>query len=165
MPWDSSVDMSNVSVSNEDKEAGSPKAGDMIARNPKNHADQWLVAEAYFKDNLEIVTPLEAELSKAGSGMTFGQALHYLKQGYKVARAGWNGKGMFVFLQNEVRDYEFHDNLDGFTVQEDHGEDTTYTDYIDTDAYFVMKTAKNTAQPGWLASQADMLAEDWQLVY
>lgn len=45
----------NVSVSQEDKNAGSPKAGDMIARNPKNHNDQWLVAKQYFDDNFEPV--------------------------------------------------------------------------------------------------------------
>jgi hypothetical protein len=44
-----------VSVSAEDRKAGSPKPGDMIARNPKNHADQWLVAAAYFADNFEPV--------------------------------------------------------------------------------------------------------------
>lgn len=42
-----------VSVSAADREAGSPKKGDMIARNPKNHDDQWLVAAAYFADNFE----------------------------------------------------------------------------------------------------------------
>lgn len=42
-----------ISVSNEDFAAGSPKEGDMIARNPKNHKDQWLVAAAYFADNFE----------------------------------------------------------------------------------------------------------------
>lgn len=44
-----------VSVSQADKDAGSPKAGDMIARNPKNHDDQWLVAKQYFEDNFEPV--------------------------------------------------------------------------------------------------------------
>lgn len=44
-----------VSISAEDMKAGSPKVGDMIARNPKNHADQWLVAAAYFADNFEPV--------------------------------------------------------------------------------------------------------------
>lgn len=48
-------DLSHVSVSAEDRKAGSPKAGDMIARNPKNHADQWLVAAQYFADNFEPV--------------------------------------------------------------------------------------------------------------
>jgi len=41
----------NISISSEDKLKGSPKIGDMIARNPKNHEDQWLVAAEYFKDN------------------------------------------------------------------------------------------------------------------
>ena len=44
-----------VSISNADKANGSPKIGDMIARNPKNHNDQWLVAEQYFKDNFEFI--------------------------------------------------------------------------------------------------------------
>jgi len=44
-----------VSISSEDAKNGSPKIGDMIARNPKNHADQWLVAKAYFEDNFEPV--------------------------------------------------------------------------------------------------------------
>ena len=44
-----------VSISDADLKAGSPKLGDMIARNPKNHNDQWLVAKAYFEDNLEAI--------------------------------------------------------------------------------------------------------------
>lgn len=40
-----------VSISAEDIAAGSSKEGDMIARNPDNHADQWLVAKAYFDAN------------------------------------------------------------------------------------------------------------------
>lgn len=44
-----------VSVSAADREAGSPKLGDMVARNPKNHDDQWLVAAQYFADNFEAV--------------------------------------------------------------------------------------------------------------
>lgn len=45
--------MTGISVSAEDTYNGSPKVGDMIARNPKNHADQWLVAAQYFADNFE----------------------------------------------------------------------------------------------------------------
>ncbi len=44
-----------VSISDADKNNGSPKVGDMIARNPKNHTDQWLVAEQYFNDNFESI--------------------------------------------------------------------------------------------------------------
>lgn len=54
-PWEPGDDMNGVSVSTEDNRAGSPKLGDMIARNPKNHTDQWLVAAAYFADNFEPV--------------------------------------------------------------------------------------------------------------
>ena len=43
----------NISISPEDISDGSPKPGDMIARNPKNHNDQWLIAAQYFKDNFE----------------------------------------------------------------------------------------------------------------
>lgn len=52
-PWNSDFDMSYVSVSAPDIAAGSPKDGDMIARNPKNHDDKWLVAKQYFIDNFE----------------------------------------------------------------------------------------------------------------
>lgn len=47
--------MNWVSVSKADFENGSPKLGDMIARNPKNHDDQWLVAQKYFEDNFDFV--------------------------------------------------------------------------------------------------------------
>lgn len=48
-----------ISISDEDKRNGSPKEGDMIARNPENHADQWLVAEAYFEKNFEEIEGAE----------------------------------------------------------------------------------------------------------
>jgi RimJ/RimL family protein N-acetyltransferase len=54
-PWEPGTDMASVSISKPDKEAGSPKAGDMIARNPKNHDDKWLVAAKYFADNFEPI--------------------------------------------------------------------------------------------------------------
>ena len=45
----------NISISSADQKNGSPKIGDMIARNPKNHNDQWLVAKDYFDENFEPV--------------------------------------------------------------------------------------------------------------
>ena len=56
--WHEGFDMERVSVSAPDAEAGSPKDGDKIARNPKNHGDRWLVAAAYFADNF-IPRPLD----------------------------------------------------------------------------------------------------------
>ena len=49
--WHEGFNMDDVSVSGPDFAAGSPKAGDKIARNPLNHADKWLVAAAYFAEN------------------------------------------------------------------------------------------------------------------
>ncbi len=48
-----------VSISDADLANDSPKIGDMIARNPKNYSDQWLVAEQYFKDNFEDLEPFD----------------------------------------------------------------------------------------------------------
>lgn len=48
--------LNKVSISDEDLKKGSPKIGDMIARNPKNYNDQWLVAKDYFEDNFELLS-------------------------------------------------------------------------------------------------------------
>ena len=53
--WTPDFDMAGVSISQPDKDAGSPKDGDKIARNPANHDDKWLVAKAYFEANFEPV--------------------------------------------------------------------------------------------------------------
>lgn len=50
------IDMKKISISRADIENDSPKRGDMIARNPKNHADQWLVAKEYFEENFESIS-------------------------------------------------------------------------------------------------------------
>ena len=64
-PYEPGEALSNrVSISAADLEAGSPKLGDMIARNPKNHDDQWLVAADYFADNFE---PIQATAQLAQS--------------------------------------------------------------------------------------------------
>ena len=52
-PYVNGEDMTGISVSEADKTMGSPMIGDMIARNPVNHADQWLVSRAYFIDNFQ----------------------------------------------------------------------------------------------------------------
>ena len=84
----------------------------------------------------------------------FSTALDYLKTGKKVARQGWNGKGMFIFL---VPGSTFKVNrppLLGIYLE---GTEITYHAHID------MKTADNQVVP-WLASQTDLLAVDWTLV-
>lgn len=82
---------------------------------------------------------------------TFGDALVALKEGKKVAREGWNGKGMFVFL---VQGSVFKVNRAPLLGIYPEGTEITYHAHID------MKTADNQIVP-WLASQTDVLAEDW----
>jgi hypothetical protein len=54
-PYQIGDDLNGISIAKVDRDAGSPKLGDMIARNPKNTADQWLVAAQYFRDNFEAI--------------------------------------------------------------------------------------------------------------
>lgn len=88
--------------------------------------------------------------------MDFENALSHLKAGHKVARIGWNGKGMWLILvpgtENArlVHDSPYAKAVDKLNV--------TIDPHID------MMTAQGTMQPGWLASQADLLAEDWEVL-
>ena len=82
----------------------------------------------------------------------FGGAIKAMKNGERVARMGWNGKGMYVFLAYEP-DFVTDADISAFDQLE-----------VEVADMLVMKTAQDTFQPGWLASQADMLAEDWYIV-
>lgn len=96
--------------------------------------------------------------------LNFGDAITALKNGKIVARSGWNGKGMWLFMQigNTVsKDFipnfkSLPDNVK--TKLADRGTDVVFNPSI------TMLTATGELQPGWLASQTDMLAEDWQIV-
>lgn len=72
--------------------------------------------------------------------MNFGQVLEALKHGSKIARAGWNGKGMYVQL-NEARDFEFSE----------------------INQFLTIKNVRNSFDT-WVPSISDLLAEDWELV-
>lgn len=88
----------------------------------------------------------------ADGNLTFGDAIYLLKQGKAVARAGWNGKNMYLIL------------IAGTTVQ--HSINAHYGDIADPvpvlDAIY-MKTALGELVP-WLASQTDLLAEDYCII-
>lgn len=105
---------------------------------------------------------------------TFGQAIEALKQGHLVARSGWNGKGMFIFMRpadelspemvvnkvkslpKSLKDWVY---LNGPLVPL-----ADRTDNLKFTAYFCMKAADGSIVNGWLASQTDMLAEDWTII-
>jgi len=85
---------------------------------------------------------------------SFGVAIELLKLGYRVARKGWNGKAMFLFLVPGSKFKVSRPPLLGIYPE---GTEITYQPHID------MKTAQDTVVP-WLASQSDVLAEDWVVV-
>ena len=84
----------------------------------------------------------------------FSWALDQVKDGKKVSRVGWNGKGMFIFLVNGSTFTVNRAPLLGIYAE---GTEINYHAHID------MKTADNLIVP-WLCSQTDMLADDWGLV-
>ncbi len=86
--------------------------------------------------------------------MNFGTALDMLKEGNKVAREGWNGKGVFLFL---VPGSTFEVNRPPLLGIYPGGTVINYHAHVD------MRTATGEIVP-WLPSQTDMLAEDWVLI-
>ena len=88
-------------------------------------------------------------ISKAN--MNFGQAIEALKEGKRVKRAGWNGKNQYVELATSIS----YKNANGEIINCEH-------EAIGNKALAFIGTSG--VQMGWLASQADMLAEDWEIV-
>lgn len=91
----------------------------------------------------------------------FGFAIYALKAGKRVARVGWNGKGMWLSLScdgtREVKAENFWSPHNAKFAAENGGSAKVLP-------CITMKTAAGEILMGWLASQADMLAEDWMLV-
>lgn len=102
--------------------------------------------------------------------LDFGQALVALKSGNVVARHGWNGKGMFIYLNKGAVDLSTSDAPgapDSIThvnsvriglFERWQGNIVTRMPNIN------MKAADGSTVTGWLASQTDMLADDWEIV-
>lgn len=90
------------------------------------------------------------------TGLSFGHAVEALKDGKKVARAGWNGKGMFLYFV-PANSYPASGNTLG-TMK-----GVFPDDMVPYGAYIAMKTAQDNVVP-WLASQTDVLANDWQVI-
>ena len=87
-------------------------------------------------------------------GMSFGLAVEALKQGLKVTREGWNGKGMFLYLV----DADYYP-VKTAAAKSFFGENSL----VPYRAYIAMKTVANDVVP-WVASQSDILANDWSIV-
>ena len=95
--------------------------------------------------------------------MTFGKAIEALKHGHKVARKGWNGKGMFIYLVGKQKIHMSKLRNEAAVALDAHGEKNKGKD-VTIGAHIDMKAADGSIVVGWLASQTDMLAEDWEVV-
>ena len=127
----------------------------------------WLHKALAEYDNLPTNTAqeewLKEETPVAGGSvlpkterLSFGDAVAALKEGLRVERAGWNGKGMFLYYVPENK-YPANRNEQATMIG------MFKDDMVPYGAYIAMKTAQNNVVP-WLASQTDVLAEDWQIV-
>jgi Protein of unknown function (DUF2829) len=81
--------------------------------------------------------------------LSFSKALEALKAGKRVCRSGWNGKNMFIYL----RDYGEFEGIQAVVP--------SIEDSLPLLPHICMKTADNKVLYGWLASQTDMLSDDW----
>lgn len=112
--------------------------------------DRWEIVE----ENADNQKPTPSDT------ISFGDAINFLKEGKKVARKGWNGKGMFLVLcpGSEVpADHMRVKPVKKFYKQEGVNS-VVIAPHID------LKAADGTYVTGWLASQTDMLADDWFVV-
>lgn len=94
--------------------------------------------------------------------MNFGHAIELLKQGKKVARAGWNGKGMYLWLlpEAEIKKEWCRDER----LLECFGDKDTLHCLGSIRMYTHDSTGRTAVLTGWLASQSDMLSDDWYVV-
>lgn len=102
----------------------------------------------------------ERAYREVGAGMTFGMALDLMKAGSRVARMGWNGKGMWLALGQGCKDLP----ADAFWNPHTKEFAESNGGKADVLPYIIMKTAAGEVLMGWLASQSDMLAEDWVVI-
>jgi hypothetical protein len=104
--------------------------------------------------------------------MDFGQALQELRKGNRVARSGWNGKGMWLALtpgsklKRGASPLSWRERLHGTAAKllEEYDESGETLHEVNTGAHIDMRAADGSLVIGWLASQTDMLADDWNLV-
>lgn len=121
-----------------------------------NHPSDMYLQDGYkvvYPDGYESWSPKDVfeKAYRPTDGMTFGLAIEAMKNGLKVRRRGWNGKNQHIELASAIS----YKNPEGTVVNAEH-------EAIGNQAVAFCGTSG--VQMGWLASQADMLAEDWEIV-
>ena len=97
-------------------------------------------------------------------GLSFGLAIEAAKLGKRIARKGWNGKNMFVVYMPPLYLPPYNTQGTERKVNDRTAKWIGEDQPLDSQPYFAMYNAQKQWIPGWLASQSDMLAEDWCVV-
>lgn len=105
---------------------------------------------AYLMEEFANIIKNSEKNSENSHNLTFGQAIEALKNGKRVSRKGWNGKGMFLLYVPSEK-WGIIDKI-GLGIPKGN-----------LLSWIGIKTADNKFVP-WLASQTDMLAEDWEII-
>lgn len=126
-----------------------PKAGPY----PRSMNMQDGYKVVYAPDGYESWSPKDVfeEAYRETDGMTFGLAIEAAKKGKKIARAGWNGKNQYVELAYCIS-------------YKNNAADIVNVNHCNIGNKALAFVGTSGVQMGWLASQADMLADDWQIV-
>ena len=111
----------------------------------------WFLLGFLLQTAVHGVKKAKTEAGRPAYAMTFGMAIEAAKKGKRIARKGWNGKGQYV----ELAKASSYKSPTGAVVNAEH-------DAIGNQALAFVGTSG--VQMGWLASQADMLADDWEIV-
>ena len=119
---------------------------------------------------------IEMEQQNKLSGLTFGEAIEDMKKGKAVSRSGWNGKGMLIYIVNgnvAVNNKQYVGTDEGETSTDITGPIEGISsklfnlgDYgtVTRLPHINMKAATGSTVTGWLASETDILSEDWGIV-
>lgn len=125
------------------------KDGNKVSLNDTE--DIFFTFDNLIQDDWIIIKEDNENIKLEVNTFTFGEAIRKLKQGKKVARKGWNGKNQYIELATNIS----YKNTNNELINAEH-------DAIGNKAIAFIGTSG--VQLGWLASQADMLSEDWCIV-
>lgn len=105
----------------------------------------------------------ETENSNMKMNVDFAEVIRTLKgdSSKKASRLGWNGKGQFIVLMPPLYLPPYNTESELRKVNDRTAKHIGEATPLDSQPYFAMFTAQKKWQPGWLASQSDILAEDW----
>jgi hypothetical protein len=134
-----------------------PTIGDYLVTQDDGY--QYVNPKAVFERKYAAITPADSANPPPVSGleMCFSGALLHLKGGARIARAGWNGKGMWVAMGSA------HPGLPAVSFWNEHARQHAVDQggTCPVQAYILMKTAQGDIQMGWAPTMSDVLAEDW----